>query len=247
MAFATRIPIAGMATKGGTVTIRLPRDHAAHNTSPGAGYMERWRSSASGNDKNTGDPYSLGLEYSLRGYDPVARRPLVQSIFQLQNLKTGLSCSTEVCWHGPLLTEGSSARAFTKNFWFRYVVGTPKAGGVLLSFRAKDETWRFRTINRMTTEPPNEQNGVSSAVAFDLDLLLKTLAPGWRSLRPSEDAAAKEPPEATTSSQPGRGVSYFVLAAQMAVSGRVHCDRFQIDFEGHGSFEHQWGTARGDT
>ena len=131
MAFATKTLIAGMAKKDGASTIRLPRDHAAHTTNLSAGYMERWRSWAAGHDKTAGDPYSLSLEYSLQGYDPEAQRPLVQSIFRLHNLKSGLSCSSEVCWHGPLLTEGSSARATAKNFWFRYVVGTPKAGGVL--------------------------------------------------------------------------------------------------------------------
>ena len=113
-----------------------------------------------------------------------------------------------------------------------------------MAFRAKDENWRFRAINRLTADLTNEQNSASTAAAFDLDLVLKTLAPGWRMLRRSEDGV--ERPDASTSSQPGRGVSYSVVAAQMAVSGRIHCDQFQIDFEGHADFEHDWGTADGN-
>jgi hypothetical protein len=249
MAFATKtqhLSRTKIETKAGPAMIRLPRDHAAHNTNPNAGYWERWRFAAGGNDQNTGDPYTLDFEYSLRGYDPETQRPLVQSIFHLHSLSTGLSCSTEVCWHGPLLTEGSSARTSAKNFWVRYIVGTPQAGGGLWAFRAKEENWRFRAINRMTTEPQSEEKSVITALAFDLDLLLKTLAPGWKSRAPSENAPSKERPEASTSSRAGYDLSYFELAAQMAVSGKVSCSRFQIDFEGRANFEHQWGAAGGD-
>lgn len=232
-----------MEGKGGSATIRLPYDHAAHYSGlAGDTYWEFWRMAARGNDKNSGDGYHLDFRYSLTGYDAESERPWVRSSLHLGSLRTGRSCSAEMLWPGPLISEGSKARAAASRFWFRYIVGTPQTGGGLWEFRAKEGSWRFRAIDKMTTEVTDEGDKSAETVDLDLDLYLKKLVPGWTTRLPMQvfqNAPEEKISRSATSFSVEHSLSYSV-EAHTSVKGRVSCKAFKIDFEGEARFEHCW-------
>lgn len=101
-------------------------------------------------------------------------------------------------------------------------------------FRAKEQSWRFRAIDRVAIQALGEGGNGALTVDLDLDLRVTALAPGWTTRLPIQTSGnnipSDEMPEAPTGFSLERSRAYSV-EAQTAVSGRVSCRGFEIDFQ----------------
>jgi predicted secreted hydrolase len=167
------------------------------------------------------------------------QRPIKNTFFALHNLRTGSFKTGLALFPGPLSTEGSPSDAPTKDFKFKYSIGTPEYGTLEESYRAADETWNFKLDIKQAAP-------VARATTCSMDVTGKVYAPGY--LYPTPVGFENEGYDV---SKTGRhnpktvyGISYYYMVPKMMIEGPVTVDGLTIDFEGLAWFEHQWGNMR---
>jgi hypothetical protein len=231
----------GVEMQYGAEIYHMPRDHRYHYSPvyKGSEYCEWYYFSAFGTDRKTGEPYTVFWMSLIGGYDNTLQRPVKNTFFALHNLRTGYFKTGLALFPGPFTTEGSASDAPKKDFWFKYSIGTPEYGMLEESYRAADETWRFK-LNINQAAP------VARATTCSMDVTGKVYAPGY--VYPTPFGFENEGYDA---SKTGRhnpatvyGLSYYYLAPKMMIEGPVTVEDLEIDFSGVAWFEHQWGNMR---
>ena len=231
----------GIETQFGQGLYSFPRDHRYHYgpVYHGPEYAEWLYFSAFGKDKKTSEPYTLFWMSLLVGWDQQMQRPLKNTFVALHNLRTGEFKPGVTLYPGEFLTDGSSDDATSKDFWWKTTIGNPEHGFLEESYKAADESWRFKV--QIKKKAP-----IARASLVDMDITGKVYAPGY--VYPTPFGMENEGYDTSRSGRHNPatvyGLSYYYLAPKMMINGPVTVDDKTIDFEGVAWFEHQWGNMR---
>lgn len=231
----------GVETQSGHAIMQFPRDHRYHYGPiyHGPEFAEWYYISCFVNDKKSGDPYTIFWMSLLAGYDEGLKRPVKNAFMAAHNLRTGSFKSGVTLYPGELKTEGSATDAPKEDFWFRYTCGTPEHGEIEESYRAADETWRFKSSIK---KPVPERK----SVPIDLDVTGKVYAPGYVMNTPwgLENEGHDRTRQGLHNVETTYGLSYYTIAPRMWIDGRMTVDGQELEVEGYAWWEHQWGNMR---